>query len=632
MAIQIPFPIPPHGVAMNSKMRINLDFLVNQFNEFNTGSATWDTVAIGTANNLTGTLTFYNSSNAFYLTFQPGATAVDTTYTFPAALPISSSGHLLLSTGSGVMSWDANEWLVTADTPGVLITGIAGAGTIININNTLGAAAFIRQDDGVTNPKFVTLLGTSNQVVVTHNSTNTTLSLPQSIGTSNDVTFAKVTLENGSLTDEAVVIGSGGGVVGIYNTGSSAIGFSVGTSLAASIDGGGNITAIGGLIGQSLQLEETGAGTDKITIQAPASIAAAYSLTLPVDDGASGEVLSTNGSGVLSWISPGSGANTALSNLASVAINTTLVSDTNNTDDLGTSSIRWGSLYIANALSQVGSISGGEVLHTIQNTSNTASSFAGLYLIVGGSSAADPYIGFSTGTDWTIGCDNSDSDSFVLANSTALGTTNIVKVTTGGQVQLGLTSSDGTAASPIYRFGSRNSGFYTDGASNINISCNGVLAGNFAVANSYMVGNFNSNTSAGSSLGGATEYWNDVSYKTLTDRGCLPWCDDGVEMTDGTRKSDVDAICSIKKHPTQKTVHGLPKLDYSTFPKHAYKTVESELPNVRRDKEGRAWVYSERQGKEIEAQDGVEMTMMFGVMIGAIKELKAEIEALKAAR
>lgn len=53
----------------------------------------------------------------------------------------------------------------------------------------------------------------------------------------------------------------------------------------------------------SLILEETGAGTDTITLQAPASIAASYTLTLPIDDGASGEVLSTDGSGVLSWIS-----------------------------------------------------------------------------------------------------------------------------------------------------------------------------------------------------------------------------------------------------------------------------------------------------------------------------------------
>lgn len=40
------------------------------------------------------------------------------------------------------------------------------------------------------------------------------------------------------------------------------------------------------------------------------------------------------------------GADTALSNLASVAINTTLVSDTDATDDLGSSSIAWKRLYL----------------------------------------------------------------------------------------------------------------------------------------------------------------------------------------------------------------------------------------------------------------------------------------------
>lgn len=41
----------------------------------------------------------------------------------------------------------------------------------------------------------------------------------------------------------------------------------------------------------------------------------------------------------------GGGANTALSNLASVAINTSLVSDTDNTDDLGSASIGWKDTY-----------------------------------------------------------------------------------------------------------------------------------------------------------------------------------------------------------------------------------------------------------------------------------------------
>lgn len=64
--------------------------------------------------------------------------------------------------------------------------------------------------------------------------------------------------------------------------------------------------------------------------------------------GTDGQVL-TLASGLPSWATASaSGANTALSNLASVAINTTLVSDTDLTDDLGTSSINWRRLYVQN--------------------------------------------------------------------------------------------------------------------------------------------------------------------------------------------------------------------------------------------------------------------------------------------
>lgn len=47
--------------------------------------------------------------------------------------------------------------------------------------------------------------------------------------------------------------------------------------------------------------EDPDNGTDVVNVQAPASLAASYTLTWPVDDGTSGQVLSTDGSGVLSW-------------------------------------------------------------------------------------------------------------------------------------------------------------------------------------------------------------------------------------------------------------------------------------------------------------------------------------------
>lgn len=50
-----------------------------------------------------------------------------------------------------------------------------------------------------------------------------------------------------------------------------------------------------------LELQETGAGTDTILLNAPAVLAAPYTLTLPVDDGTAGDLLQTDGAGVLTW-------------------------------------------------------------------------------------------------------------------------------------------------------------------------------------------------------------------------------------------------------------------------------------------------------------------------------------------
>lgn len=58
--------------------------------------------------------------------------------------------------------------------------------------------------------------------------------------------------------------------------------------------------------------------------------------------GAEGDLRKVDWSGV----GGGSGANTALDNLASVAINTSLISDTDDTDDLGSAAIGWNDLFL----------------------------------------------------------------------------------------------------------------------------------------------------------------------------------------------------------------------------------------------------------------------------------------------
>lgn len=67
---------------------------------------------------------------------------------------------------------------------------------------------------------------------------------------------------------------------------------------------------------------------------------------------------------VINLLTDAIGANAALSNLSSVAINTALVSDTDDTDDLGTSSIGWRSLYLSSS-----------ILGTVADGANTALTF-----------------------------------------------------------------------------------------------------------------------------------------------------------------------------------------------------------------------------------------------------------------
>ena len=122
--------------------------------------------------------------------------------------------------------------------------------------------------------------------------------------------------------------------------------------------------------------------------------------------------------------------------------------------------------------------------------------------------------------------------------------------------------------------------------------------------------NYCPSSAAGVSLGDATLYWNDVSYKTLTDRGCLGWFDEGVELQDGRKVSDTEALLAIEKDEEKTTVYGKPMLKYSSLPKAVYKPVDKE--------------------KEPNGVEGAETTALISIMIGAIKELTNRVKELEA--
>lgn len=232
----------------------------------------------------------------------------------------------------------------------------------------------------------------------------------------------------------------------------------------------------------------------------------------------------------------------------------------------------------------------------------------------------------------------SDTDSgiyFVSGGGVGISADNLLIarfVNSGGTAQARF--GNGSAATPSITFqNDTDTGIYTTTTNQIVFTAAGVA--NSLVENGALLPGAPSGSTGTVNLGNAGNYWNDVSHKTLTDRGCMPWCDDGVDVfgEDGKieRVSDLKALTRIKKHATRKTPTGLPRLDYATFPKHAYKPVEEEQPDwqVRVDERGEKWAKKPGLEHEIPVQDGVEMTMMWGVVIGAFKEVDSEIDVLK---
>lgn len=497
MAVNIPFPLPATGFALNSKVRVNLDFLVAQFNEFNSGTATWDQVAIGTPNDLTGTLTFYNEFNANYLTFQPGATGANLTFTLPIAYP--SGEGLLKSSGAGVMSFAAGTGLIYEASSTIAFTGAAGqARSLVMIGtdgtpvladhgydidaadngllyipsgsavealvNSTGTTAILRGSSTGT-PAFAELLGTSNQITVTHNASDTTLSTPQDIGTSSNLIFNRVRVAAGSNTSPGFHFESStANIVGLYaETNGTGLNVRVGSSPVFGVDSTGLGTFTGEvrapLVRATTSFKISTGASSIITLQTDGTAFGDYTLTLPTNDGGANEVLSTDGSGNLSWVAvSGVGAaNQALSNLASVAINTTLASDTTNTDDIGTTLIRWKTGFFATSI-DISATSSQIVLGTTRTVTFTAPTPASASRTVTFPDLSGDYSVVGTAGTQSIAGDKT----FTSA----------------------VTVPDGTAGAPGLRLTSENIGLYRFGANAIGVSTNGLLVYRFGAGTS----------------------------------------------------------------------------------------------------------------------------------------------------
>jgi hypothetical protein len=119
-------------------------------------------------------------------------------------------------------------------------------------------------------------------------------------------------------------------------------------------------------------------------------------------------------------------------------------------------------------LSISAAVSGASLSATVANTSNTASATAFYNAQVAGSTAADAYYKaeISGGQAWTLGLDNSDSDAFVISATATPGTTNVMRVSTAGEINyplqpaflgvLGTNDANVTGNGASYTLGSGN--------------------------------------------------------------------------------------------------------------------------------------------------------------------------------
>lgn len=91
-------------------------------------------------------------------------------------------------------------------------------------------------------------------------------------------------------------------------------------------------------------------------------------------------------------------------------------------------------------LLQSAAVSGASLSVLTANTSNTASATAFHEVQVAGSTASDAFFkaDISGGQNWTWGLDNSDSDAFALSSDATLGTTNVMRVASTGEINFPL--------------------------------------------------------------------------------------------------------------------------------------------------------------------------------------------------
>ena len=211
-----------------------------------------------------------SASGTNYTMFTQPAMAASQTYALPVDAP--GDGEVLTWNTGGTLSWETAGGGAPPDADYGDITVSSGvwnidAGVVGNTEIGSGAGGIYKGNGTIASGAVATVTASSD-FAIDFNGGNTGL-LVSDVGSATSI-FSKDNTQFVSADNTQVIVGSG-------------------TSKMEYIDG-------------VMRLYDSDA-TQYIAIQTPAtgSLTANYTLTLPVDDGTSGQYLQTNGSGALSW-------------------------------------------------------------------------------------------------------------------------------------------------------------------------------------------------------------------------------------------------------------------------------------------------------------------------------------------
>ena len=119
-----------------------------------------------------------------------------------------------------------------------------------------------------------------------------------------DGDFTTVSVDNGSNSAPSIYFNASGTDTGIYSSGTDAVDITTAGTRRFGVASGGDVTVYGGNVTLNAQGDLRFADSDSsnwVAFQSPPTVASNVTWTLPAADGTTGQVLSTDGSGALSW-------------------------------------------------------------------------------------------------------------------------------------------------------------------------------------------------------------------------------------------------------------------------------------------------------------------------------------------